>query len=197
MFSCVKCILHKSQRIDISMKTNYILFFILLLAGLWSCSPEMNKGVTQRNLNQYKTYSWMEGIQKAENPLYNSEIIDANIKQAMNRELNARGFVADTQNPDVLIRYQTYTKEVVTSPGGYNMFPYAGWGSGYGMWGRTPVSYRSLQGTLVIDFIDAHTKEVVWRGHAEGHVDNPDRISIRVQKGVQSIMKKFPVKTGG
>lgn len=183
----------------------YHIFFFILLAGLWSCAPGTSTSMAPQQPGQYKTYAWLKGDQKAENPLYNSEIIDQNIRQSVDRELSAKGFTIDTQNPDFLVKYQTYTEKRVSTTGGYyggwpNMGfgPYSRWGWGYGygygsMMGSSPSTYTTTEGTLVIDFIDTKSGNVVWRGYAEGNVDNASRLSPKIEKGVHSIMKKLPL----
>ena len=48
----------------------------------------------------------------------------------------------------------------------------------------------------MLDVIDNRTNELIWRGSIEGDVDNVNRLQKQVDKAVQAIMKKYPVKPG-
>jgi hypothetical protein len=65
---------------------------------------------------------------------------------------------------------------------------YGGWSRGW----SSPSYTNSTVGTLVIDFVDAETNKVIWRGHAEGDVNNAKKLPSRIDKGVHSILKKLP-----
>ena len=42
--------------------------------------------------------------------------------------------------------------------------------------------------------IDAHTKQLLWRGTVQGVVDSPKRLERQIARGVRKIMKEYPVK---
>jgi hypothetical protein len=141
-------------------------------------------------------------VKTGNNPLYNGDIIDRNIKQAVDAELASRGFVQSQTQPDFLVNYHTYTEKRVSTYGGSSYlgypgyFGYPGWGywgyGGMGMMGSGPRTSTYTEGILVIDLIDNASKQTVWRGWAEGNVDNVNRLPKKIRKGVQSIMKQLP-----
>jgi hypothetical protein len=51
-------------------------------------------------------------------------------------------------------------------------------------------------GTLVLDFVDARTKKVVWRGWAqnnmEGVIANQDRLEAHIDEAVRRMFERFP-----
>jgi hypothetical protein len=121
-----------------------------------------------------------------------------------------RKIIKTDKNPDVLVTYHTYTeKKEVTTRNNYPMgmgygWGYGGWGYGWGgyypyyggfnNWNSVGDTYTYTEGVLIIDFIDNQTKEVVWRGSVDGNVDNADKINKKIEKAVQSIMKKTPME---
>jgi hypothetical protein len=58
-------------------------------------------------------------------------------------------------------------------------------------------------GTLVIDVVDAHSRQVIWRGWArdsvDGVLDNPDRLHKKIDAAVRRIFDHFeqPSVAGG
>lgn len=82
--------------------------------------------------------------------------------------------------------------------GDYGWRPaYGGGYYSYGGYGySSPVALDGLAaGTLVVDVVDARTRELVWRGWAEGafyDMPRPDQLSEYVGEVVGKMMKGFP-----
>ena len=76
--------------------------------------------------------------------------------------------------------------------GGRYFRPY--YGSYYGYPGAGRV-YEYLQGTLVLDFIDVRTEEVIFRGWAKqslGSDPSPEKVRMYVTEAVEEILEDFP-----
>ena len=181
------------------------LFTLISFASLWGCATVDYDRST--DFSKYKTYAWMKSETKVgDNPKYNSDLINRNIKYAVETEFAKRGIEKTTKSQaDFLIGYHTYTekKQQTTSHyGGYPFMPYYGYGWGWRPWGMMPYgawsnglrNYTYTEGTLIIDVVDNQTKELVWRGAVEGDVDNIARLQKKIQKGVEAIIKKYPAK---
>jgi hypothetical protein len=173
-----------------------ITLMLVIVAGLSSCSSvstNMDKSV---NVNNYKTYAWREPDIKAENPVYKSDLIDKAIRENAERELSQRGLRYNEQNPDLYIVYHTYVENVQRTYGypyyGYG-YPYYGYG-GFGGFGYSPTISNTVQGTLVLDFIDSRTNKLVWRGSTQDDVTNVSKIEKTLEKDVHAILKKYPAK---
>ena len=56
--------------------------------------------------------------------------------------------------------------------------------------------YQFTEGTLVIDLVDAETKNLVWRGTGTGAVDktqrSPEEMQADIDKVINKIMASFP-----
>jgi hypothetical protein len=55
--------------------------------------------------------------------------------------------------------------------------------------------YEYEEGTFVLDFVDAKSRELVWRGIAQGEVQNyssPVKRNERINNVVQNVLSKFP-----
>ena len=52
-----------------------------------------------------------------------------------------------------------------------------------------------LQGTLVLDIIDARTNELIWRGWANTVLDHdpePEEVHMYVNEAVRKMLEEFP-----
>lgn len=192
------------------MKKLLILVIVLLAGAVGQraqaqVSTDYDKSV---NFSQYKTYAWCTpDIEVGRNPVYNSPLITSNIEATLSTELQKRGLTMNPEQPDLLVGFHTYTEkrtQTVANPPAPLYYPFgfrAGWRYfpyGYGNWPyqwNTGFQQRQYtEGTLVVDFVDAKSKQLVWRGLIEGAIDNPTRIEREITRGVQKIMKEYPIK---
>ena len=112
---------------------------------------------------QYRTFAWLEQEGgDAKTAIERSPLLENRIKNAINRDLIAKGLQEDTNNPDLLLVYHTGFKDKVNvSDYGYR---YSADYWGYG--GRNIDVYEYQEGTLIIDMIDANIKSRLspaWR----------------------------------
>ena len=141
----------------------------------------------QANFSQYKTYSWQEI--KPPNSLW-----DARIKNAVDAQLAAKGWTQVDSGGDVAIVAIGTTHTERTLQTFYNGFG-GGWGwRGFGGMGDATTTEQDYkEGTLVVDLYDAKTKQLIWRGSAEGTVSNKaSKNEKNLDKGVAKMFKKFP-----
>jgi len=139
------------------------------------------------NFSQYKTYSWQEI--KPTNSLW-----DARIKSAVDAQLTAKGWTEVPSGGDVSIVAikTTHTERTL------NTF-YDGIGGGWrwrgfgGMGQATTTEQDYKEGTLVLDFYDGNTKQLIWRGSAEDTLsDKASKNEKKLDKGVAKMLKGFP-----
>jgi hypothetical protein len=100
--------------------------------------------------------------------------------------------IAKSDNPDLLVVYHIGTQEKIqVTDWGYRYSDYY-WGYG----GRQIDVHQFTEGTLVIDLIDAESKNLVWRGTGTGAVEksqrSPEEIQAKIDEVVHKIMKSFP-----
>lgn len=164
------------------------------------------------NFAKYRTFDFANTEVKTngdQNPLLNSPIAQDRIKQAIAGELSKRGLREVESNPDILVTTHTFVEKAErtvydTYPGANYAYPYAVGYRGaylpinYGYW-YTPAYYSQprteqyREGTLIIDFIDARTNNLVWRGSMADDVNDPSRLGSEFSKSAKSILDKFPV----
>ena len=168
---------------------------ILLALLLGSCASVQVLSDYDREVDfaNYKTYAFYKtGIDKAQI----SDLDKKRILRAIEAEMNARGFVKSEQ-PDLLVSIFTKEKERVDV---YNN--YWGWGWGYyapyywgwpGYYGNSVST--STEGSLYIDLIDAHTRDLVWQGRGVGTLSNTQNVAKkeeRIREFVSQILQQYP-----
>lgn len=162
------------------------------------------------NTGQALTYNWIVPDMKTnQNPMYASSFSRHRIQTAFDKALETRGLTRNTQHPDLLLQFHTYTQRVRKNyygGGGYPMmmgWGRFGWGLPYGMYpyygaypgyGGYPYSSTGTDGTLILDVIDTKTGNIIWQKAISGDVTNPNRLDKRIDKGVRKLMKNFPAR---
>ncbi|MEO7313819.1 MAG: DUF4136 domain-containing protein [Ginsengibacter sp.] len=152
----------------------------------------------KESLNKYTTFGWSADIDKISSDaiflapggvyIFNNESTRSKIKEAINFELNAKGYTETETNPQVLVLF-----EVTEQPGkivtfnGYDMID--------GEKTRTAEDKQKVDikaGTLLINLVDAKSGLVAWQGYASG-ILNPDMINdnVKVREAVAAIFHDF------
>ncbi|HMJ68213.1 MAG TPA: DUF4136 domain-containing protein [Cyclobacteriaceae bacterium] len=158
------------------------------------------------DFSQYKTFGWGKAEVSVSSPAYKSGLISSKIRKGVKAEFERHGLMYDKKDPDLLVSYETFTKEKEQmSAGGYGAYPYMMPGMYRGfypyMWGYPYMPYGGgypgrmfyyTEGTLIIDITDAKTKEHIWRGLVKGNVSDVKALQKSIAKGVKAIMKKYP-----
>jgi hypothetical protein len=195
------------------MKSILLAVGLALLTGVSACAPKVN--VEQRanvNFSRYRTFDFADTEVKTsgdQNPLLRSAITQDRIKQAIASELAKRGLRQVETNPDFLVTTHTFVEKAErtvydTQPAAGYAYPYSVGYRGrflpvnYGYWYgpsyySQPRTEQYREGTLVIDFIDARTNNLVWRGSVADPVDDAGRLGSEFSKNAKEILDKFPV----
>jgi len=150
------------------MKKTALAVLILSVLVLARCSTVLVSEDFDRRapFTTYKTFNWMPKPEKmpenARAAIERNPLLGKRIEDITNGILADKGMTMTSQSPDLLINYYVGFKERVDI---------TGWGYFYGpRWGYYwpylgPYDdYTYTEGTLVLDFVDAKTNELVWRG---------------------------------
>jgi hypothetical protein len=162
------------------MKTKWI-FFSLALAACSGISTQV-RVAPGTNLAAYRTFAWAP-----RSAGFTDTLADQTIRSSLQQDLAQRGIMpaAPGELPDFLISYHTSAQQrTQVSPGmGY---PYY-WG------GSFPYVTTYTEGTLIVDFADARTRQVFWRGTASAvlsHPQNPD--PNKIATAVSKMIDQYP-----
>jgi len=141
------------------------------------------------SFDRYKTYSLVPSTDQL--PLSPSG--EGALRDSLRTHLGSRGLTEVSENADIHVVRHVSTKEKVTvhqSPG--VPYPYGR----YGMWAGAPSMYTDVtqytEGTLILDFVDAKTQKLVFRGTITGTVGKPETNAERIREGVEKIVQDYP-----
>jgi len=140
------------------------------------------------DFGRLKTFSFEDQRRAAGSLLQRNTLEGERIKDALRRDLEMRGFRYQPDGrPDFLIAYYALDRErAEIEPVGYGM-PYRWrWGWGPGVWTR-----YYTQGSVVVDFIDPGSNQLIWRGRATDTVKGLDQSEKQIDKGVDELVKHF------
>lgn len=146
----------------------------------------------QLDFTSYETYAWLEPAdEQATRGRGPSPLVEKRIVSEIDEALDAKGFrKATSRPPDFLVNFLVTTQQKID----FDSY-YVGWGY-YGWYGGTQVSARQwTEGTIIIDVIDAKSKELAWRGWATAAVDpdiRQEERNRRIREVVQGTLKPFP-----
>jgi hypothetical protein len=155
---------------------------VVLVAG---CGPTIRSSVSGNvNLSQYRTYAFRTPTYRQGHP---ETLAEQTIESTLRQDLAMRGLTEASANPDFFVSFHVKTQQrLSTTSVGYGF-----WGYGYGP--ATVTEYT--QGTLIVDFIDARTMQVFWRGTATDVVNHPATPNLaKVEKAVSEIVNRYPAQ---
>jgi len=173
-----------------------IILFYLSMLILYSCGPSLqtfsdyDKAV---DLSAYKTYSWLDVASienKGVSPLYNKELNDKRIKEAVNKQMQLKRYQLNPDKAELQLHYhiiiENKTTEI-TEPIGVQYRPYS---NTY----RTS-TYQYREGTLIVDLMDTKTNILIWRGWATDVITNTTRKDpeAAINNAITKIFESFPV----
>jgi hypothetical protein len=132
-----------------------------------------------------------------------SPTVDAALRESLREHLGARAIreIAPNENPELAVvphvsLQQRYSVQQYTSWGyGPGMWPYSR--GFYGVWVGAPFTYNTItsytEGTLILDFVDAATQRLVFRGTATSTVTrDSERNANKVREAVGRIVARMP-----
>jgi hypothetical protein len=137
------------------------------------------------NFSPYHTYYW-EKVQASDS------LWQGRIQEAVDHDLQSKGWQRVDNGGDVAI---------AAVGSAHNEKEYETFYNGLGGWrwggfGETTTTVQNYPvGTLVLDFYDAHNKQLIWRGTAQQPLsDKPDKNEKKLEKTVDKMLDHFPPK---
>jgi hypothetical protein len=168
-------------------------FSLLFMAILFAVRTLAAQDVTYNsmpgtNFSQFHTYKWVV-VQGAQYP---NQILDAEIKDAINSQLQSKGLtLTDSDKADLYVGYQTSLDQQRQ----WNAF---GMGGGWRFGGMGTATSSNIDiGTIVFDMYDPSTKTLVWTGRATKTLDpssNQQKNQKNLDRAMQKLLKNYPPK---
>jgi hypothetical protein len=152
------------------------------------------------DFGRLRTYAWLPHSTERADPRIDTELLRVRVQRSVDAELDRKGLTPAPSGakPDLLVDYHVTTKEkvdVVTFPSGW------GYGPGWSYGPATQAQSREYtEGTLILDFIDASTRQLLWRGTASAEIvpgRTPEQREQRIDQAVREILAPFPPHAAG
>ena len=164
--------------------------YMLLALAFMVCNVTRAQQITTNsmpgtNFSSFHTYKWVT-IEGASHP---NQIVDQEIKDAINSQLSSKGLTMVANDPaDLYVGYQV----AVQQQRQWNA--YGGGGLRWGGMGQATSSTIN-NGTLVVDMYNPATKQLVWTGSAAKTLDpssNQQKNMNNLNKAMQKLFQKYP-----
>lgn len=153
--------------------------------------PEVESRIDpEADLSGDATYSWRRGEDLPDDggPLAPGSAFERKLRKAGDRALSAKGYErAPGDEPDLWIVYHVIPRDRMYIEGeGYKV----------GRWlkiGTAETTYRSfLEGTLVLDVVDAESNELIWTGWSSDLASDPKGLARTVDGVTEAILGELP-----
>lgn len=153
------------------------------------------------DFSKYRTYAWVD---KPGEGKHRTDLTETNVRNAVNEELNKKGWKEARSKPDVLINYelvveknqvqqqdpvysQSFTRSYFNRfTGRIHTFYYPSQFMGYDSYTTTV-----KEGTVTITMIDSRTDKTVWQGWTSSELNGRNITSREIDRNVKTIFKKF------
>jgi hypothetical protein len=173
---------------------------------VWSCSHLRvdTDYDTEVDFSKFHSFTWLEPPVTSEpsespvedliDPFEKNSLLDKRVRQAVEQELLARGYrrAADGRSEfqlqyHVILKDRMKVRSYPYAHYGYRSYPY-----GYGGAVGGVSSYNYKEGTLIIDIVDASTRQLAWRGWAVGVNRAGYYTDEKVGAVVNAVLARFP-----
>lgn len=188
-----------------------IFILLALSVGLCACSNYSYYAVSNKKLSSnYKSFAWLPESKSKATKLYDNEVATERIVEAATNALTSKGYHLDNKKPDILIKYtagvttktKEYNEPVYYNPPGRfvprlayargRAFYYYSYIDPYPVYVGSEMRKMNVkEGSVMIDLIDRKSGKVIWRGWAEGEVNNPEKAINDIPKVVSNIFEKL------
>jgi len=146
-----------------------------------------------KDFSQYETFCWLQGCEFVYlGPEYFEDFNNVElIREAVVEELISKGFEQDSNQPDFLVNFQIIAEEKTAITSSYAIEDI----NGERPWipfNDQEIRYY-IEGSLVIDIIDAQTSEIVWRSYGVQYFEHQEKINEnKIRRAVRAALKDFP-----
>jgi len=173
---------------------DFIVVFILsLIAGCATPLVVDYDYDTAYDFTKLKTYDWIPSPPGSQI----ENMTEKRLTQAVNTQLQAKGYSQSSESPDFLISLQGIKKTVEsgsTAVGASVGIPVGRAGTISVGGGKSKPRVKQ-EGTLTMDFLDRTTNTVIWQGTATAAIQpksTPEEQQQRINQVIAELLIKFP-----
>ena len=171
-----------------------------ILASLWTfLGVRVSQDYEVRtDFSKFRSFDWAPLPQKKTGDArLDNALMGKRIRNAVEHTLIQNGYPkASEGKPDFHVAYHWSVKTMLESD---TIITESRWG-GYPFWGGAGYEtyiHEYYEGTLIIDFFDADTNKLLWRGAGFRRVtqySDPQKTTEAINKTVDEILKQYPPK---
>ena len=169
------------------MKTIRAMIMLAMVLGLLAVSAAAQSVQSDFDrsfrFSELKSFSFAVQKRGATDPLAGDTLNDGRIRNGLESQLTANGFRMESEKADFVIAYYVTTK---------NKLNVQDFGYGPPRWfGSRDIRVNQYsEGTLMVDFIDVKSNQVIWRGRAVGTLEMKG-VEKKISKSVEKLVKQF------
>lgn len=134
------------------------------------------------NFSELETYEWILTENEGKSDIITSQAI----QNAVDKNLQRKGYGRASANPDLMVSTLVLTRLRAAAPDPYQ--------AAYGPY-TAPPAQRYEEGELVVDFVDPDDRRLIWHGSASVdlfEVRTPEQAEQTIDAAVGKILNKFP-----
>ena len=188
------------------LKINLLILTTILLASCGSSGPTAKDDL--KKLKSYNTYAYLPNKDTIIDRDYDNDAINRNIIETINVNMRENGFSLDKRLPDVLLyvhpmfdekvsvnanpvytNYSYYRPGLYVGPY-YKDFLYDNYFTVQRITGPRVDQVPYRERSIVIDFIDRRTNEILWRGTLDESIETR-RMDRETRKYIDDIFKEL------
>lgn len=180
----------------------YFTFVVALLAGCAATGPEIRTDYDRAaDFSSFESYGFPDEL-GTDRAGY-STLITTHFRQAVDREMQSRGYRYTEADPDLLVNFFANVRNVTAIRSRPDVWVgYGYYGYRYGMYTAWPLYADNVDtvhykvGTANIDIVDAERNQLIWEGVAEGRLtrevmENPQPA---IESVVAELFSRYPGK---
>ncbi len=147
---------------------------------------------TTYDFTKLKTYEWLPSPPGDQM----EDLVEKRVQGAVDSQLRAKGYNRSAESPDFMVSVEGIKKTVDSGSvavGGSIGVPVGRGSMSVGM-GKSKPRVKQ-EGTLNLNFVDARTQTLVWKGMAQAEIKektSPEEQQQSINQVVAEILKKFP-----
>jgi len=177
--------MREMKRMFPSIRTANTLLLVIAACIVVTGQDVRHNSMPGVDFSKFHTYKWVS-IEGGAHP---NQIVDAEIKQAVDAQLASKGLTkTDGETADLYVGYQV----AVDKEKQWNA-----WGTGRGFGGGMGQATESTisVGSLVLDMYDPASKQLVWSGTATKAIEpssNQEKNEKNLNKAMEKLLKYYP-----
>lgn len=170
------------------------IFFLCLILAACAAPLAVNSDYdTTTDFSAFKTYSWMQATGNAAG----DELLIKNIRAAVDAQLQTKGRTLTETNPDFLIGMELSGKTTYggSTAVGVSIGIPVGRRASISVGGGKSKAHESVEGTLVMEFVDAKSKNLIWQSTATDAVNpsaSPEEKQRHINEVIAAMLSQFP-----